>query len=392
MNTNNNNLRNRRKPTTVTKKPVRKSTIDVSLLSKKAIPLEEANYVSHNNFADLNIHPAILKNLVEKGYEKPTEIQDGVIQTLITGRDVLGIAKTGTGKTAAFLIPVIHSMLSSQALQSTLILAPTRELAIQIHEEFKGLTKGMNFTSACFIGGTNVNKDILKAKAKPTVVIATPGRLMDLADRRALHLRSFETLVLDEFDKMLDMGFVRDVKRIVGDMANRKQTALFSATVDNSQKAIISELLTDPVEVKVSTGEVSSDHIDQNIIKISESEDKMEVLIKMLKQDDFDKVIVFAETKRWVDRINIKLRKSGLKCDVIHGNKSQNYRQNALSDFKKGKISVLIATDIAARGIDVTDVSHVINYQLPSTMDNYIHRIGRTGRAGKAGQAYTFIN
>ncbi len=375
-----------------TKKPVRKSNIDISLLSKKALPLEEINYETNNTFEDLKIDKRILANLSAKGYTQPTEIQDKVIQILISGKDVLGIARTGTGKTAAFLVPMIHNIINRDTPFSTLILAPTRELALQIHDEFKTLNKGLNITSACFIGGTNVNKDVLKAKAKPTVVIATPGRLLDMWDRRVLNLRTFQHLILDEFDKMLDMGFVKDVRKIVEYMQSREQTALFSATLDNSQRIIIGELLKDPIEVKVSSGEASSDHVEQETIKVSEDQDKMDVLIKMLNQNDFVKVIVFAETKRWVDRINIKLRKSGIKSDVIHGNKSQNYRQNALDGFKQGKVTVLIATDIAARGIDVSDITHVINYQLPSTMDNYIHRIGRTGRAGKVGKAFTFIN
>lgn len=224
------------------------------------------------------------------------------------------------------------------------------------------------------------------------LVVATPGRLIDLANRGALRFKDFKVLILDEFDRMLDMGFSQDVKRITEAMTQREHTMLFSATVDNKQQPFINKLLNNPVEIKVSSGEATGEHIDQEIIRLNEGEDKFNYLLNMVQQPNFDKVLVFAETKRWVNRVNKKLAQAGVRSDEIHGNKTQNYRQKALGKFKNGKIQVLVATDVAARGLDVSDVTHVINYQLPASMDSYIHRIGRTGRAGKKGKAYTFVN
>ena len=223
------------------------------------------------------------------------------------------------------------------------------------------------------------------------LVVATPGRLLDLYQRRAIRLDDFEVLVLDEFDRMLDMGFARDVDRIVGAMTLRKHTMLFSATLDEAQRSKINKLLRNPKEVKVSNGQQTGQHIDQEIIRLEPGEDKFSHLKILLADPEFSKVLVFAETKRWVSKVNKKLRQAGIHSDEIHGNKSQNYRQKALNSFKNGGVRVLVATDVAARGLDVTDVSHVINYQLPGSMDSYIHRIGRTGRAGNKGKALTFV-
>ena len=218
------------------------------------------------------------------------------------------------------------------------------------------------------------------------------GRLKDLHQRKALRFNDFSILILDEFDRMLDMGFNKEVMRIAEAIPQRQQTMLFSATLDKQQQVFIDQLLKKPVEVKVSSGETTNEHIDQEIIKVAEGENKFQVLLEMLARPDFDKVLIFAETKRWVSRVNRQLEKSGITSDEIHGNKSQNYRQRALKRFKSGQVQVLVATDVAARGLDVSDVTHVINYQMPSSLDSYIHRIGRTGRAGKTGKAYTFLN
>ncbi|MEQ8927559.1 MAG: DEAD/DEAH box helicase, partial [Fulvivirga sp.] len=299
---------------------------------------------------------------------------------------------TGTGKTAAFLIPIVQRLMKDKAPMNALIIVPTRELALQVESEFKSLVHGLGLYAASFIGGTSVGKDLAQLRRKNHIIIGTPGRLKDLMDRKALRLDKIPVLVLDEFDRMLDMGFVNDIKRIVGDMTNRSQTMLFSATVDKSQKALISTILTNPVEVKVNAGDSSSDQVDQDIIRVGEGEDKFTVLSDMLAEKDYQKVLVFAETRRWVSKITKKLNESGIKADQIHGDKSQNYRINALNKFKSGKLQVLVATDVAARGIDVNDITHVINYSIPLTYDSYVHRIGRTGRAGKTGKALTFIN
>ncbi|MGB0177902.1 MAG: DEAD/DEAH box helicase, partial [Owenweeksia sp.] len=357
----------------------KQSSIDVSLLTRQALPQAPVEpYTATRTFADLPIHHSLKSTIARKGFTRPTEIQDKTMDHLLAGRDLLGIAQTGTGKTAAFLVPLINRLLEGQGNFQTLVLVPTRELAIQVEEEFKSLTAGLKLYSSCFIGGTNINRDLQTLRRKSHLVVGTPGRLMDLYQRRALRFSDFSVLILDEFDRMLDMGFNKDVMRIAEAIPKRKQTLLFSATLDKQQQVFIDRLLRNPAEVKVSSGETTNDHIDQEIIKVPEGEDKFQILLEMLARPDFEKVLIFAETKRWVSRVSKKLGKSGIQSDEIHGNKSQNYRQSALERFKTGKVQVLVATDVAARGLDVTDVTHVINYQLPSSLDSYIHRIGRT--------------
>jgi ATP-dependent RNA helicase RhlE len=367
------------------------STIDPQKLIKKASETKEDKFVSSLLFSDLKLHEKLEQNIASKGYERPTEIQEKSIPSLLDGSDMIGIAATGTGKTGAFLIPIIHQMLLDKKT-TALVVVPTRELAQQVQDEYRSLTSGFGFQSSCFIGGTNVNKDVSNARLKNRFIVATPGRLNDLIDRRALNLNHSSILVLDEFDRMLDMGFIHDMRKILHAMPNRLQTMLFSATVDKSQETLIKEFVQSPIRVNVTTGTKSSDNVHQDIIKVSSSENKFDVLLGLLNKPSFEKVILFAETKRTADNISKKLRNSGLSSDVIHGNKSQNYRTKAIKLFKSGKTKILVATDVAARGIDIDNVSHVVNYQLPLTMDSYIHRIGRTGRAGNVGMAYTFIN
>jgi ATP-dependent RNA helicase RhlE len=367
------------------------STLDPSLFIKKATDTKVQDYVSHRTFNDLPISPSLKQSIAKKGFERPTEIQDRTIETLIEGRDLLGIAQTGTGKTGAFLIPIIEHLIHDRKKSFALVMVPTRELATQVEDEFRSMSQGLNLSSLCFIGGTNINRDLMNLKRPTNIVIGTPGRILDLVSRRALDLKPFNTLVLDEFDRMLDMGFVHDVKKIIGGMHQRKHTLLFSATLDKTQQSMIGSILTNPVTVKVSTGETTGDHIDQDIVKIKQGEDKFEVLCTMISNQEFQKVLVFEETKHKVKKLCAQLNQVGIESDQIHGNKSQNARQSALNAFKQGRVKVLVATDVAARGIDVSDVTHVINYQIPMTFDSYIHRIGRTGRAGKTGKAYTFV-
>ena len=373
--------------------PARKaSTLDPSLLVKEAVPAEAARiFRSERLVRELPIDTRLKQSLAQKGYDRPTEIQDKTLEALLQGRDLLGIAQTGTGKTGAFLIPIIDKLLRKRMNPYALVVVPTRELALQVEEEFKSMARGLGLYSACFIGGTNINRDLQNLRRSLHVVIATPGRLLDLTDRRAIDLGKFETLVLDEFDRMLDMGFIRDVNRILEGMKQRKHTMLFSATLDGSQQSMINSILTDHLTVKVSTGDRTADGIAQEVIRIRSGEDKFRVLQQMLAQREFTKVLLFEETKHRVSRLCMKLNKAGIRADQIHGNKSQNARQNALHAFKTGRIQVLVATDVASRGLDVSDISHVINYQVPQTHDSYIHRIGRTGRAGKVGKAYTFV-
>ncbi|MCF6360570.1 MAG: DEAD/DEAH box helicase [Cyclobacteriaceae bacterium] len=369
----------------------KKSNLNPALLVKKATQVAMKNYESDRRIEDLPISPNLKECLISKGFRKPTEIQDRTLEALLEKRDLLGIAQTGTGKTGAFLVPIIEQLLHSKQKNFALVMVPTRELATQVEEEFQSMAKGLGIFSACYIGGTNINKDINSLKRAKHVIIGTPGRLLDLHNRKSLNFGNFNTLVLDEFDRMLDMGFVHDVKRIIGAMHKRKHTLLFSATLDKTQEALIVDILHNPVTVKVSTGDTTGDHIDQDIIRLKQGEDKFKVLHDMLSESEFQKVLLFEETKHKANRLCGKLNKVGISADQIHGNKSQNARQRALNSFKQGKIRVLVATDVAARGIDVSDVTHVINYQVPMTFDSYIHRIGRTGRAGKTGKAFTFV-
>lgn len=341
-------------------------------------------------FSDMHLQLPLAKNLSGRGFDHPTAIQDQTFEAILEGRDILGIANTGTGKTAAFLMPIIQQLLSGKEFQS-LVVVPTRELAQQVQKEFFLLTKGTKLFSSCFIGGTTISADYKLLKKKNHVIIGTPGRLLDLVERKALPLEKTSVLILDEFDRMLDMGFVNDVKRITKAMQHRKQTLLFSATEDGSQKSLVADILNKPVKVKVSTGHSISSDVSQEAIRV-QGKDKTQLLIDMIMQQELKKVLVFAETKRQVNQLEKKLSQARIATGLIHGNKSQNQRTQALNSFRKNKIKVLVATDVAARGIDVADITHVINFQVPQTLDSYIHRIGRTGRAGKKGTAITFID
>jgi ATP-dependent RNA helicase RhlE len=386
---NNNRYKNNTRNRSPRKKVV--STIDPALLVKQAVKVETVPFIAEQTFEEMPLSETLKNNIRLKGYIEPTEIQQKSISDLIAGRNMIGIAATGTGKTGAFLIPVIEKMLADNTT-TCLVVVPTRELAQQVEDEFKSLTRGHKLFSACFIGGTSVNTDMGKARRKQNLIVGTPGRLNDLTSRGTLRLGNTPILVLDEFDRMLDMGFINDIKKIIALMKNRKQTMLFSATYEKAQQNLIKQFVQNPVRINVSRLNNAADTVEQDIIRVGDNENKFQVLYNLLNGDGFEKVILFAETKRNVDKISQQLRKVGINSDVIHGNKSQNYRTKAIRMFKMGKTRVLVATDVAARGIDVDGVTHVINYQLPQTMDSYIHRIGRTGRAGKKGMAYTFVN
>ncbi len=375
-----------RKPTAVP------TAISPSTFVKKATASLETQYVATRKINCLPVHSSIISTLVSKGYESPTEIQDKTLEAILDGENIVGLAQTGTGKTGAFLVPLVHNLLNERAAHQVLIVSPTRELAVQINDEFASIARGLNLYSSFLIGGTSVNADVQKLRRPAHFVIGTPGRLTDMVRQGALNLKHFNTIVLDEFDRLLDMGFARDINYLVDGMVNRKQTILFSATEEKSQKQIISKLVSNPVEVRIQTKNAAADTVDQEVVTVKDDQKKMDVLLSLIRGDEFEKVLVFAETKRWVTRICRDLRKAGIKADEIHGNKSQNYRLNALNSFKNKKIQVLVATDVAARGLDITNVTHVINYQQPKSMDSYIHRIGRTGRAGKSGKAITFVN
>lgn len=369
------------------------SEINPTRLIKKAQKSESKKNHSQTKIEDLPLNKKLIEQLQKKGFVRPSEIQEKSFPHLLEGKNLLGIAQTGTGKTGAFLIPVIQQLITNGKSKSyALVVVPTRELALQVEQEFKSMTSGLKLFSACFIGGTNINKDVQILKRGQHIAIATPGRLLDLESRKAIDLKKFNTLILDEFDRMLDMGFSRDVGTIVSKMMNRKQTLLFSATLDKGQRQKINQILGKHETVQIASGQTSSDRVNQDIIVVNNNQQKFSKLLELLHQDDFKRVIVFDETKHRVKRLCLKLNKSGIQSAEIQGNKSQNARQKALKDFKSGVVKVLVATDVAGRGIDVNDVSHVINYQLPKTYDSYIHRIGRTGRAGKYGTALTFVD
>ena len=371
-------------------KPI--SSIDPEQLIRRSTTSKVVAYQPKWSYDTLDLHPSLKKNLASKGYIVPTPIQEKCIESAISGRDILGLASTGTGKTAAFLIPMIQQMLMGRQTIQSLIVVPTRELALQVEEEFTMLARGLNVRSISFIGGRSTQNDIKKLDSTYDVIIGTPGRLIDLHNQKALRLENITMFILDEFDRMLDMGFLNDVKKILSKLKSRKQTMFFSATMDTAQQRIIDEILTNPVFVKVEQQITASERVNQSIIRLSNGESKFEKLLSMIREEAFQKVLVFAETKRTVNQVGKMLAKHGVSSEMIHGNKSQNYRQHALKQFSDGKVQVLVATDVAARGLDVSDVSHVINYQMPRTMDSYIHRVGRTGRAGKSGHAFTFVD
>ncbi|MDD4747451.1 MAG: DEAD/DEAH box helicase [Salinivirgaceae bacterium] len=375
-----------------TKRQKQQKMLDPQLFVKDAAPIKERSFLATRKIIDLPVNEKIIANLLKKKYEILTEIQDKTIDFILDGRNLMGLAQTGTGKTGAFLIPLIHNLMEQRAANQVLIVAPTRELAVQTNDEFKSMAVGLNMASICLIGGTNVATDVRKLHQPHHFVIGTPGRLMDLTRQGALKLNQFKVIILDEFDRLLDMGFWRDIEFIIERMKNRQQTILFSATEERDQKPKIQKLLQNPVEIRTIAENRSADTVDQQIVSVANGEKKIDVLLSMVRNNEFEKVLVFAETKRWVSRICKDLRRGGINVDEIHGNKSQNYRLKALESFKNKKIQVLVATDVAARGLDISHVSHVINYQQPKDLDSYIHRIGRTGRAGQSGKAITFIN
>jgi ATP-dependent RNA helicase RhlE len=363
--------------------------IDVAKFINKAIITEEVDvFTPEHRFTDFHIEEALKKNIIKKGYETPTPIQDRAIPHILRGQDVVGIANTGTGKTGAFLIPLINKVMHDRS-QYVLIMVPTRELALQIEDEYWGFADHMRIGAVTCVGGANINRQIATLRRKPNFVIGTPGRLKDLIERRALDLGNFQTLVLDEADRMLDMGFINDMKFILSHMRKDRHTLFFSATLSREIEQLIGSFLKEPVRISVKTGD-TAETVDQDVVRI-QGKNKIDVLHELLAQPEFDKVLIFGRTKHGVEKLSKVLAQRGFKAASIHGNKTQSNRQRALDAFKKDHISILVATDVAARGLDIPKVSHVINYDTPNTYEDYVHRIGRTGRAGKAGKALTFI-
>lgn len=363
-------------------------TFDPNLFIQKAAELSVEEFRPATSFSDIPVHPLLKQNILSKGYKEPTPIQDAAIPALLEGKDVVGIAATGTGKTAAFLIPLINKVLNNNS-EKVLIVAPTRELAIQINNELFEFTRGTRIESVICIGGVGIGGQTNRLRRNPNFVVGTPGRLKDLEQRRAINFNSFRSIVLDEVDRMLDMGFIKDVTYIVSKLSTVRHSLFFSATLPDKVKGIMNQFATNPILISVKT-QPTSVNINQDVVKLN-GRDKIEVLDELLANRDFQKVLVFGRTKHGIDRVARALTIRQITVAAIHGNKTQGQRQKALELFKNNKVQVLLATDIASRGLDINDVTHVINYDLPETYEDYVHRIGRTGRANKKGIALTFI-
>lgn len=365
-----------------------KQKIDINRFIKKAAPVSEQTYTATNAFSDFDLHLSLHQSITSRGFSAPTAIQDQAIQHALEGRDVVGVANTGTGKTAAFLIPLINKLLNNPS-QHVLITAPTRELALQIQNEFRQFTKGMKLYSALCIGGTPIYRQIKELDRNPHVIIGTPGRLKDLIERRKLRLEKCHSIVLDEVDRMVDMGFINDIKSILSNLPADRQSLFLTATIPRSVETIMHSFLTDPITVTVKTGETAN-NVEQDVVRVANG-NKDEKLHALLKEDRFEKILIFGETKRGVERLSKNLNEQGIRSVSIHGNKTQSQRQKALSQFRESSAWVMVATDVAARGLDIKDITHVINYDQPQTYDDYIHRIGRAGRADSPGMALTFV-
>ena len=353
-------------------------------------------------FADLGLHDSFCQTVTDLGFTQPSDIQKAAIPDVLAGKDLLGIAQTGTGKTAAFGLPLLQNLIKAAAVDTSkmratprhpraLILAPTRELAIQIHEELGKLAGVSKMNFACVIGGVNQNPQVKKLRMGVDILVAAPGRLLDLMNQGHVNLSETKFLVLDECDRLLDMGFIPDVRRIVGAMPKQRQTLLFSANMPSEIGRLAKEILHEPVKVDVSPKEVTVAKIDQRAVMVS-TPNKRVVLEHLLRDKDLVRAIVFTRTKHGANKVAKQLNGAGFVAEVIHGNKTQAARQRALENFKKGNSWILVATDIAARGIDVSDVSHVFNYELPHEPESYVHRIGRTARAGATGIAWALVD
>jgi len=349
------------------------------------------------SFKNLNLIEPILKALENEGYTTPTPIQEQGIPVVLEGKDLLGCAQTGTGKTAAFAIPILQNLYNNKHAEKgswnikALILTPTRELAIQIDESFAAYGKHTGLKHLVVFGGVSQYHQTNSLRRGVDILIATPGRLLDLIEQKFISLQHIQMFVLDEADRMLDMGFINDVRKIIARLPAKRQTLFFSATMPAEISSLSKSILTNPVRIEVTPVSSTAEKVEQAVYFV-EKNDKRSLLIHLLKDETIKSALVFARTKYGADKIAKELYRANIKADAIHGNKSQAARQKALTDFKNGKIRVLVATDIAARGIDVDDLSHVINFELPNVAETYVHRIGRTGRAGLSGIALSFCD
>lgn len=364
--------------------------VDVNIFIRRATfaPPEEV-METEKQFSDFDLVTPLFANIANKGYITPTPVQSKAIQPILDGRDLIGLASTGTGKTGAFLIPLIDKIFREKR-HKAIIIVPTRELATQIIDEFKSLSANMRLFSALVIGGANIRRQVQDVRRDPDFIVATPGRLKDLLEHRALYLEDFDCFVLDEVDLMVDIGFIEDVKYFISLLPKVRQSLFFSATISPKVEGLLRSFVQNPVTVSLKKQD-TSENVNQNVVKVIPNK-KVDQLHNLLIQDGFRKVLIFGKTKHGIDRLNKELNFRGFKVGSIHGNKSQGARQRMLQSFKREEIQILLATDLASRGLDIPDVTHVINYDLPQTYDDYVHRIGRTGRAGKTGTALTFVD
>jgi len=365
-----------------------KSTIHPSKFVKDASPKQASEYKAENDFSSFAIHPVLKNNIAAKGYTTPSEIQDKTIPHGLAGSDVIGIANTGTGKTAAFALPILNKLLHSGG--QALIIAPTRELAIQIEEQCRLIAKNTGLSGALLIGGMPMSRQIRDIKNGARVIIGTPGRIKDHLQQRTLSLAACNMVVLDEVDRMLDMGFINDVSFILGGMPASKQSFFFSATLSPQINDLIQNFTNEPVTINVKVGE-TSENVHQAVLHYSDKVDRLNKLHDLLIEPEVKKVLVFGETKYGVERLGKELIMRGFKAVSLHGGKNQGQRKRALDSFREDRTNILVATDVAARGIDVSGITHVVNFDVPQTYEDYIHRIGRAGRAGEIGYAFTFV-
>ncbi len=356
--------------------------------SPRASAIVEEVFTPKHNFTDFNLEALLLKNITLARLSTPTPIQDEIIPQILARHDVVGLANTGTGKTAAFLIPLIN-MTMKEPRRETLILTPTRELAIQIDAEMKTLSRGIRMYSTLCVGGTALLPQIRGLKQKNHFIIGTPGRILDLIRRGAFKTGLVTTVVLDEADRMLDMGFIHDIKKILSGTPRERETFFFSATMSKNIETLIADFSREPITISVKKKD-TTDNIEQDVIRCGGKE-KLAVLTDLLYQKEFTRVLVFGARKHGVERLSKQLNEKGIAAESIHGNKSHSQRQRALKRFKENAVRVLVATDVAARGLHIDNVSHVLNYDLPQTYEDYIHRIGRTGRGKERGKALSFV-
>lgn len=367
--------------------------LNVIAQSKQTKPTQvmpEMSPTATHSFSDFPLDPTLQQNIRAKGFTLPTPIQLQVIPAILAHRDVIGTANTGTGKTAAFLIPLIQKIILDRA-QRVLVVTPTRELAYQIYKEVWEFSRGLSVRSAILTGGASEWRQMQDMKRDPSVVIATPGRLKEFIETNRIRLSGFRNVVLDEADRMVDIGFINDITYFISLLPAARQSLFFSATISGRVAEVMAKFVTNPIRIAVAQQDIAGT-IVQDVVRVSRSQTKLDVLYELLQKKEFEKVLVFGRTKHGVQKISDDLTRRGIKSGAIHGNKRQNQRQYVLQQFARSEIQILLATDVASRGLDIPNVSHVINYDMPETIEDYTHRIGRTGRANKQGVALTFID